>query len=83
MWGYWIRTSAAGRGHATDAVAACLGFLRDAARIVRVNAYAAVTNLASQRVLVKCGFREEGLLERGELCHGVWHDLKLFGALLD
>src|SRR5262249_22887320 len=81
--GYWIRTSAAGRGYATDAVAACLRFLRDSAGIVRVNAYAAASNVASQRVLVKCGFRAEGFLERGELCHGVWHDLKLFGKLLD
>lgn len=79
--GYWIRSNAAGNGFATDALAAFLAFLRGPAGFARVTAKAAVTNLASQRVLVRNGFQEEGLEPKGELCHGVWHDLKLYGRL--
>jgi RimJ/RimL family protein N-acetyltransferase len=32
--------------------------------------------------MAKCGFQEEGLKRKGQLCHGTWHDLKLFGKIL-
>lgn len=79
--GYWIRTAACGNGFATDAVATFLAFLRGPCALKRVSAKVAAANLASQRVLAKNGFTEEGFEPRGELCHGVWNDLKLYGRL--
>lgn len=80
--GYWIRSSMNGKGYATDALSTLLKFCAEKLELVRVDARAATENTASQRVLAKCGFREEGLKKKAELCHGVWHDLKLFGKIL-
>ncbi len=80
--GYWIRSSMHGRGYATDALLTLLQFCRDKLELVRVDARAAVENIASQRVLIKCGFREDGFKEKAMLCHGVWQDMKLFGKIL-
>jgi len=80
--GYWIKTSEYGKGFATDALSTLLKFCRDKMGIVRVDARTATENMASQRVLRKCGFIEEGFKKKAELCHGVWHDLKLFGKIL-
>lgn len=79
--GYWIRTSAAGQGYASDAVFAFTAFLAGPAGLSRITAKVAVDNLASQRVLIKTGFTEKGFEPRGELCHGVWNDLKLYGKI--
>ena len=80
--GYWIRTSLAGNGYATDAVTTLVRFCRDELKLVRIDAAVASTNIASQRVMAKCGFQEEGFKRKGQLCHGTWHDLKLFGKIL-
>ena len=80
--GYWICSSVHGRGYATDALLTLLQFCRDELELVRVDACVAVENIASQRVLIKCGFKEEGFKEKAQLCHGVWHDMKLFGKIL-
>jgi len=80
--GYWIRTSLAGNGYATDAVTTLVRFCRDHLKLVRIDAAVAATNVASQRVMAKCGFQEEGFKRKGQLCHGTWHDLKLFGKIL-
>ena len=80
--GYWVSSSMHGQGYATDALLTLLRFCYDKLGLVRVDARTAVENTASQRVLIKCGFKEEGFKEKAELCHGVWHDLKLFGKIL-
>ncbi|MCP4643889.1 MAG: GNAT family N-acetyltransferase [bacterium] len=81
--GYWIRTSMAGQGLASDAVRTLLVFCRDDLKLARINAIAADTNAASQRVLAKAGFEKEGFKRRGELCHGVWLDMVLFGIVFE
>ncbi|HNT34204.1 MAG TPA: GNAT family protein [bacterium] len=79
--GYWIRTSKAGSGFATDAVSTLLAFCQQRLDLARVDACVASGNPASQRVLEKCGFRREGLKERAELCHGQWHDVVMYGIV--
>ncbi|MBL9002113.1 MAG: GNAT family N-acetyltransferase [Phycisphaerae bacterium] len=56
MVGYWIARSHWGRGLATRALAAFLELTRRRP----LHAYAAVTNVASIRVLERCGFRRNG-----------------------
>ena len=80
--GYWIRTSRAGCGYATNVIYTMIKFCRDKLNLVRLDACAAANNIASQKVLLKCGFKEEGLKLKAQLCHGVWLDLKLFGLIL-
>ena len=80
--GYWVRSSHNGNGYATDAWHVLLHFCRDELKLVRLDACAAATNTASQNVLRKCGFEEEGFKGKAQCCHGQWHDLVLFGKLL-
>jgi len=81
--GYWVRSSMTGRGYATDALSALLECCRRELHLTRVDACAAESNLASQKVLLKCGFQREGAKRKGQLCHGHWLDIALFGKLLD
>lgn len=79
--GYWMRTSRCGLGYATQALRVLVNHCDTALGLVRLTAAAAADNLASQRVLTKCGFTREGFQPKGELCHGRWHNLILFGRL--
>ncbi len=79
--GYWIRSSAAGTGVATEAAArvAQVGF--EEMDLHRVTLRIAVGNRASERVAEKLGFTHEGLLRKEVLVHGVWLDHTLWALL--
>ncbi len=72
---YGIDAPHRGRGFASEATAALVSFAFASGRVRRVRAHTKPDNAASQRVLVKCGFRplgevtdpEDGLVERWEL----------------
>lgn len=81
--GYWIHSKKAGQGYATEALSTIVDYCRDTLELVRLDAHVVTTNTVSQRVLGKCGFEEEGLKVKSQLCHGVWQDMKLYGKLLD
>lgn len=71
MWktcniGYWIRSDMAGRGFATEAGRAVVGFAFDELDLNRLELVAAVDNPASNRVAEKLGFQFEGI-KRGAL----------------
>ena len=66
MLGYWLGTSATGRGLGTRAVAEALDWARDQSRIQVVWALVAETNERSRRVLEANGFRVVGARERDE-----------------
>jgi ribosomal-protein-alanine N-acetyltransferase len=80
--GYWIRSSCHGKGYATDALNTLINYCRNEMKLVRVDAQVATDNIASQRVVEKCGFQKEGLKSMGQLCHGTWQDMILYGILL-
>jgi RimJ/RimL family protein N-acetyltransferase len=63
--GYWVRTSAAGRGVATAATRMLAGFAFEQLGLQRLEIVAAVDNLASQRVAEKAGAQREGILRNG------------------
>lgn len=81
--GYWIGRPVAGRGHATAAVRAILGFGFDDLGLHRVEAACLPSNLASRRVLEKAGFRHEGLARAYLKINGEWADHLLFGVIRD
>ena len=72
--GYWVASSATGRGVATGALALGLDHCFGQVKLHRVEATVRPENAASRRVLAKVGFREEGLLQRYLDVDGAWRD---------
>lgn len=60
--GYWVRTSATGRGVATTAVRQLTTFAFTKTELIRLEIVCAVGNKASQRVAEKAGAVREGVL---------------------
>lgn len=76
--GYWVRSTAAGRGVATAAV----GLVRDwgfrHTSLGRLELVIALGNVASQRVAEKAGATREGVLGARLRLHGAAHDAVVF-----
>lgn len=60
--GYWIRTSEAGHGHATEAVNVLADWAIQSLRAQRVELVTDELNTGSRRVALRCGFTLEGTL---------------------
>jgi ribosomal-protein-alanine N-acetyltransferase len=81
--GYWIGQPYARQGYMTAALKVLLPTLFGELNLHRVEAACIPTNLASARVLEKCGFAREGLARRYLCINGVWQDHYLYGLLDD
>jgi ribosomal-protein-alanine N-acetyltransferase len=79
--GYWIRSAANGRGHATSAVRRMLALAFDELGLHRVEAGTLVHNAASQRVLERNGFVRFGLAPQYLRIAGRWQDHVLYQVL--
>lgn len=72
---YGVNPNQQGKGYATEAAQALVAFARSDKRVRSIRAHTLASNVASCRVLEKCGFRfvgevthpEDGLLWRWEL----------------
>lgn len=82
-FGYWVGRSFARRGYMTEAVYGACCFAFDRLRLHRIEAATLPHNAASQGVLRKCGFREEGMACRYLKINGKWQDHRLFALLRD
>jgi RimJ/RimL family protein N-acetyltransferase len=78
--GYWVRTSAAGRGVATAATRLLLGFAFEKLGLMRVEIVAAVDNAPSQRVAEKVGATREGRARNRCRARGVQHDAYVYSV---
>lgn len=76
--GYWVRTSAVGRGVATQAARLVARFGFEHLGLRRIEIVAAVGNIASQRVAEKAGAVREGVLRKRLLIRGDSQDAVLF-----
>jgi ribosomal-protein-serine acetyltransferase len=76
--GYWVRSTATGRGVAARAtrLVARFGFL--VLGLERIEIVASVHNRRSQRVAQKAGATREAVLRRRLLLHGIAHDAVMF-----
>jgi ribosomal-protein-serine acetyltransferase len=63
--GYWVRSSAAGKGVATTATRLVARYGFEQLGLQRIEIIAAVENRASQRVAEKAGAHKEGILRNG------------------
>ena len=79
--GYWVRTSAAGRGVASAATRMAARFSFEQLGLRRIEIVAAVANVPSQRVAEKAGARREGVLRRRLLINGESLDAVLFSLV--
>jgi len=76
--GYWVRTSACGRGVATHAVMELVAWAFAKTDLERLEVLVSVRNAASLRVAEKAGAVREGILRRRLRLHGVNHDAIVF-----
>ncbi|MGI6368866.1 MAG: GNAT family N-acetyltransferase [Anaerolineae bacterium] len=81
--GYWLGSAWWGRGIATEAARAALGYGLNVLGLQRVTAGHFAHNVASGRVLQKLGMQREGCLRQHILRDGVFHDLVCYGILRD
>ena len=79
--GYHIVPDQWGHGYATEATRAMLGWCFEALDLHRIQADCTDGNLASERVMLKCGFHFEGLWRESCWEHGRFVDIKQFGLL--
>jgi [ribosomal protein S5]-alanine N-acetyltransferase len=79
--GYWIGEPFVRRGYTTAAVSLVTRFCFQRLGLHRVEAACIPTNEASRGVLLKCGFKQEGLARSYLRINGVWRDHLLFGLL--
>jgi RimJ/RimL family protein N-acetyltransferase len=64
--GYGIDPDQQGQGYATEAVEALVAFALSKDKVSKVRAHTKPENTASQRVLIKCGFDRQGMVEEPE-----------------
>ena len=72
--GYWVRSSATGRGIATAAVRQLVQWAFNNTSLARLEVVVSTQNAASLRVAEKSGASSEGVLKKRLLLHGMWHD---------
>jgi ribosomal-protein-alanine N-acetyltransferase len=81
--GYWMGETFARQGHMTAAVRAVAPFAFGALGLHRIEAACIPSNVASTRLLEKCGFSREGLARQYLCINGTWHDHLLFARVRD
>lgn len=79
--GYWMGEEFAGQGYMREAVDTICESAFNDHKLHRVEAATVIENERSQRLLLRCGFRQEGIA-RGylKIC-GTWRDHLLFARL--
>ena len=81
--GYWIGKPYAREGYMTEAIGLVLRFAFDELDLHRVTAACLPSNVASQGLLRKMGFSQEGYARAYLRIDGRWQDHILFAAIAD
>jgi ribosomal-protein-alanine N-acetyltransferase len=81
--GYWVGERFARQGHMFDAVRALVPFIFRTLGLHRIEAACLPSNEASKSLLMKAGFRQEGVAVRYLQINGEWQDHVLFALLAD
>jgi ribosomal-protein-serine acetyltransferase len=79
--GYWMRSSATGKGIATAAVKLLLSWVAANTDLHRYEIVIAADNVGSIRVAEKVGAVREGVLQQRLLLHGRFHDAVMFAVI--
>jgi ribosomal-protein-alanine N-acetyltransferase len=81
--GYWIGERFARQGHMFSAVKALIPFIFGTLTLHRIEAACLASNEPSKNLLMKAGFRQEGIARRYLLINGEWQDHVLFALLAE
>jgi RimJ/RimL family protein N-acetyltransferase len=79
--GFWLNPAYWNKGMMTQALQFIVNHLFETSSLERIYAHVFSRNLASQRVLQKCGFKLEAKLERAVIKNGIVMDELVFGLL--
>ena len=79
--GYWIGAAHARQSYSAEALGAVLEYAFQRLGLHRVEAACLPHNEASRRLLLKCGFQEEGYAREYLRINGSWQDHQLFAIL--
>jgi len=79
--GYWVGEPFARQGYMTEGLRAVLDFAFDRLALHRIEAACLPANRASQGLLLKTGFTEEGYSRQYLRINGRWQDHRLFAIL--
>jgi len=79
--GYFIFDNYRNKGYATESVLKVVDFTFKEAKIHRIAASAISTNEASNRVLIKAGFRLEGTKKESSISDGKYYDSNIYGLI--
>jgi ribosomal-protein-alanine N-acetyltransferase len=81
--GYEVSCDQWGKGIATEAVSAVVGYGFDTMGLNRIAAYCWESNRASQRVMEKTGMRYEGTLRQLRYAKGAHRDMRFYSVLAE
>ncbi|MFX0010056.1 MAG: GNAT family N-acetyltransferase [Candidatus Hermodarchaeota archaeon] len=81
--GYMMEISERKKGYCTEAVKLFIDYLFLSTHLERIQATTDKRNIASQKVLEKCGFTNEGTLRKPLFMKGEYVDVALFSILRD
>lgn len=79
--GYWMGERFAGQGFMSEAVCAICDAAFEHYNLNRIEAATVLDNERSQRLLITCGFREEGIARAYLKIANTWRDHRLFARL--
>ena len=79
--GYWVGETHSRQGYMTDAVEAAIRHAFGDLGVSRVEAACVPENVASRRLLLRCGFRREGTARAYLEIDGKWRDHELYARL--
>ena len=69
-----------GKGYGTEALSAMTRFCFENTELQRLWTQVDVRNIASSRMLEKCGYKKEGLIRQGKMVN-IWCDYYIYGIL--
>ncbi len=81
-FGYWMGRPYAGKGYMTQALQSCADWSFSAMGLHRLEAATLPENTPSQRLLLRAGFRAEGVLRGYLKINGTWRDHRLYARLM-
>ena len=79
--GYAILASERGKGYCSEAVKIMVDYLFLSKDMVRIQAHIDARNVASEKVLQKAGFKNEGTFRKEYFVRGEWRDSCTFSVL--
>ena len=79
--GFILAAEHQGRGYGTESLNAIIRFAFDSQCYRKLTATVTAGNIASQRLLLKTGFRQEGVIRQNYYLNGEWRDDWVFGLL--